>query len=298
MRRSAPFAAALALAVFTTSLLAADKATPGQKQYLAGVHAYDAADYGTAAGLFRAALAEDGSEGLAKFNATGLNKEDYLPHFYLGLSLEKLGQGTAAAAELKESQRQGAIRGRASATRILDSALSRLEAARIAALPPTPRPTPPPTVRPTATARPAPPPTRAPVPPAAPTALVEVRPTATPRAPRAAPSPAPAATRPAPPLPTEPLDETVAAAREGIRSYFKGDYAAAARQLEPLAPRLPAARLFLAYSLAGSQLLAPSRDEGVLARARREYETARSDMKKVDEALISPSVTALLRGSR
>src|SRR5215470_18061420 len=137
--RAGLLASIVALVVFAR-LEAADKATPGQKQYLAGVHAYDAADYQTAAGLFRAALAEDPAEGLAKFSATGLNKEDYLPHFYLGLSLEKLGQSSAALPELKESARQGAIRGRASASRILDSAVGRLEAARIAALPPTPVP--------------------------------------------------------------------------------------------------------------------------------------------------------------
>ena len=82
MSRNVALGVALAAAVASAAPLhAADRATPGQKQYLSGVAAYDAADYAAAARLFRSALADDTSEGLAKFNATGLNKEDYLPHF-------------------------------------------------------------------------------------------------------------------------------------------------------------------------------------------------------------------------
>jgi tetratricopeptide (TPR) repeat protein len=307
-RRIALGAALGVMVAFAAAPLhAADRATAGQKQYLSGVAAYDAADYETAARLFRAAISEDSSEGLAKFSATGLNKEDYLPHFYLGLSLEKLGQRAAALPELKESAREGAIRGRATASRILDSAIARLEATRIASgqtvptgtphLPVATVPPPAPTSAPH-TAETRPPATRAvepPRPPATPSRAAVAVPTREPRAtatPRAVAPPAPSPARATPPPP--PLEEGVAAAREGVRAYFKGDYASAVRQLEPVAPRVPAARLFLAYSLAGSQLLATSRDEGVLARARREYETARHDIGKLDERLISPAVRALL----
>ena len=306
MSRNVALAAALAAAVpFAAPLHAADRATAGQKQYLSGVAAYDAADYAAAARLFRAALAEDTSEGLAKFSATGLNKEDYLPHFYLGLSLEKLGQRETALPELKESARQAAIRGRATASRILDSAIARLEATRIASAEtvPTSAPRPPaatslpsvPTSAPRAVEPPRPTrPAEPPRLPATPTRAA-LAPTKTPRPAAALPAetpPAPSPTRVAPP--PQPLEEGVAGAREGVRAYFKGDYAAAVRQLELVAPRVPVARLFLSYALAGTQLLASSRDEGVLARARREYETARHDVGKLDERLISPAVRALL----
>jgi hypothetical protein len=305
MSRRAAYAVAVALSLAAAPAQASDKSTPGQKAYLEGVNAYNTAGYDTAVEKLRTALAADGNEGLAKFQATGLNKEDYLPHFYLGLSLEKLGQKDAALAELKESERQGAVQGRGSLNRLLEAAMRRLAPVQVAVVAPTrAAPTSPPPPPATAT-RAAPPTPRVEAPRSEPTHAAPPRgePARPAPTPAAAPTHAPVHTAPAPTRPeakpehTSAQETALAAAREGIRTYFKGDFAGAARLLTPVADQVPAARLFLSYALASGQLLASKRDETVVAQARREYEKARHDAgAPPDETAISPAVRSLLAG--
>ncbi len=255
------------------------EATPGQRAYLEGIRAWEVADYTTVVAKMREALKTDGAEGLRKFRATGFKEEDYLPHFFLGLSLEKTGAREEALAELRESERQGAVRGKASSARLLETALSRLT----------------------------PPPTRVPeAPTAAPPATVAI-PTAPPQmiptvseAPRESgpaaltvgrvPSPArsrptaptavvatvhhPTASPAAVPVPADSLGERRASLREGLRAFFRAEYGQAAVRLEPLAATDPMARRFLAFSLAGRYILGGRRDAALLSRARSEYEKA------------------------
>ncbi len=277
-------AAAVVLSVHSGPLRA--EATAGQRIYLEGVRAYEVADYTTAVAKMREALKTDGSEGLRKFRASGFKEEDYLPHFFLGLSLEKTVAREDALAELRESERQGALRGKASSVRLLEAALLRLS----------------------------PPPTRVPETPTAAPVLEVAVPTAPPsvapavrdvpggsgaRAPAAGGSsspvpgrpPAPAALRAtAPPaaaaLPADSVGERRASLREGLRAFFRAEYSQAAVRLEPLAESDPMARHFLACSLAGRFLLGGRKDTALLDRARSEYGKAGS----VGDSLPSPEL--------
>ena len=245
-------AALASIVLLCAARAAARDYTPGQERYVEGVRAFDRGDYAPAAAALREALSESGAEGTARFRYKGLNREDYFPHLYLGLTLEKLGDREGAVARLRESERQGAVAARPALSRLLSAALLRL-------VPPTPAPptaTPPPAPLPSAPTEslPVPEPTRAPVPqalPAIPSSAAPVRPS-----PRAAAG-----------------KEGV---RSGLRSFFRGDYASAELLLEPEAPRSPVARLFLSYALAGRYLLAGGSDAALLARARREREAALS----------------------
>ena len=62
-----------------------------------GLRAFDAGDYATAAARMRAALAEDPREATERFRYRAQNREDYFPHLWLGLSLEKLGESAGVA---------------------------------------------------------------------------------------------------------------------------------------------------------------------------------------------------------
>lgn len=250
------------------------EATAGQRAYLEGVRAYEVGDYTTAVTKMREALKTDSSEALRKFRATGLKEEDYLPHFFLGLSLEKTGAREEALTELRESERQGAVRGKPGSLRLLTAALSRL-APPPTRVPEVPAATPTPTIAvpsvssPTATAVPEPTrevvrvaPTATRVPssvPAWPTAKATARPTATPTA---------------VPVPAASDGEKEASLREGLRAFFRAEYRQAAVRLEPLAEVNPTARRFLAFSLAGRYILEGRRDSALLTRARAENEKA------------------------
>lgn len=287
-------AAAVFLAPLLQPAVSRADATPGQLAYLAGVRSYEVADYATAVGKLREALRSDASEALRKFRATGLKEEDYLPHFYLGLSLEKLGAREEALVELRESERQGAIRGKAGSLRLLEAAISRLsppprvvETPTAAPLPVREVATPPPTVVPPA---PVPAPTATGVP--VPTALVERRPVSSTQGPT---RPSIEPRRTASPVPTPGLPgsagELRAQLREGLRAFFRAEYRQATVRLEPLAGADVTARAFLAFSLAGQYLVGDRRDAALLARARTEYETATAgglklpSPEKIPEAL-------------
>jgi tetratricopeptide (TPR) repeat protein len=112
----------------STATAAAD--TAGQKPYQEGIRAFELGDYDVAARKLRDAIDLDEEEGLRKFRTTGLKFEDYLPHYYLGLTLGKLGQPRAALSELKESEHQGAVRGNAKRHKTLIDTIRILEATR------------------------------------------------------------------------------------------------------------------------------------------------------------------------
>jgi len=236
----------------------AQKASPGQVAYVEGLRAFDAGDYATAAARMRTALAEDPKEAASRFRYRAQNAEDYFPHLWLGLSLEKLGEREGALASLVESRRQGVAASRPALARILAAAVGRLT-------PQTPVPTPVPTS--------APPVPLVPVPEATPPPARETAAPPLPSAPRPTATPDRTRTSPGPTLP--PIAESASPAlRAGLRAFFRGEYADAERLLEPLSPKSPLARAFLAWSLGGRYLLAADRDPELLSRARREYAAA------------------------
>jgi len=263
--------------------------TNGQKIYLEGVLAYNSGDYARAADRIAAALKEDPNEGLRKFKGPsgGLSPEDYLPHYYLGLSLEKIGKKGEALAELRESDRQGAVKAKASSYVILQAAMRRLEPPKPTAAPPTPTPLP---ARPTAAPTPAPQATRAPEGGRA-TPEPLARPTRTPRPTPASPSSSPVAP---PPGASSATDTVQAAVLEGIRSFYKGDYPAAQASFQAYADASPTARLYLAYALVARDLLAEKHSEATLTKARHEYEEAKRLGAATEDRFVSPAVRAVL----
>jgi hypothetical protein len=316
--------ALLALFLLLASPVALALSDAAKKSYVEGVRALEYEEYETVVRKMREAIKDDAREGKAKFRSTGVAYEDYFPHLYLGIALEKLGRTSEAVKELEESQNQGVSRDRGSVYKRLVASLARAQASVVAQVRPTPTPTaaPPPTPRPapqpTATPRPAPQPTATPRPASQPTATPRPSPTLTPTpAPTPAPTPTPTVPRPLPTValafptlppavgptviaipPPEPKEseELTADLRVGIRAYFKGDFAGAIRALEPRREASATARLFLAYALAGKCLLdGPARDEKLLARARNEYRAAQAAGAPVREVhLISRAVRTIL----
>ncbi len=269
-------AALVALALLAAVPVVAQKTSPGKVAYVDGLRAFDAGDYAGAAARMRTAVAEDPVEETAKFRYRAQNAEDYFPHLWLGLSLEKLGDADGARRSLGKSKEQGAVRVRPTLERILDAALVRLT-------PPTPPPSPQPepapvlveaVVGPTETpARLAPPATRVPAGPAAAVASPAPTPVSSAALASAAPS---------------------VAVRSGLRAFFRGDYEGAERLLAPEAARSPVARVFLAWSLGGRYLLIGSRDGELLSRARAEYAAALlAGAPSTGEPWVSPSILAL-----
>ena len=273
----------LVLGLFVASPAAAQKAPPGQVAYVDGLRAFDAGDYSTAAARMRTALAEDPLEATARFRYRAQNVEDYFPHFWLGLSLEKLGDRDGARPALQESQRQGAVQARPALLRILTAALARLA-------PPTPVPTAsplPPSPAPTS-----PVPAAASVPEATPVSVAMAMPT-----PRVSPGPIriPVRSTPVPAaVATAPVPDSSTTLRAGLRAFFRGEYAAAEGLLAPEAGRSPVARVFLAWSLGGRYLLAGSRDRELLSRARVEYAAALlAGAPTTGEPWVSPAILVL-----
>jgi hypothetical protein len=256
---------------------AAQKATPGQVAYVEGVRAFDAGDYSTAAARMRTALAEDRAEAPSRFRYKGQNQEDYFPHLWLGLSLERLGDREGALGALRESQRQGAVDARPALLRILSAALARLTPPTPSPAPPTPSPSPIPVL---------------PVPGASPAQKSPI-----PATPVATPAVARTEARRSTGPPTSPVPPAVgsqSAVRAGLRAFFRGDYEGAERLLSPEAGRSPVARVFLAWSLGGRYLLDGSRDPMLLSRARQEYAAALlAGAPATGGRWVSPSILAL-----
>ncbi|MEO7920241.1 MAG: hypothetical protein ABIT01_12320 [Thermoanaerobaculia bacterium] len=288
MARAAFGALALLLA---TMPAAAAEPTAGQRSYVAALNAFDSGEYARAAGLFRTALTEDSNEGLSKFVASSgsLNRVDYFPHLYLGLSLAKSGSAKEAIRELEESRRQGAVLTKPGLSRILDTTLRRLQpapeatkAADLVATVPTPIPVPAaPTRTPLSVVLSSVP---SPVPPVRTVVSVPTRPVT---------------------MVSEakdkdkthrPLRKDVAeGGRDGLRLFFAGDFGGAEKRLSPLVDSLPVARLFLAYSLASEALLAGQATGAQARSARDEYRRAQeAGAPRSTDALVSPAVRRLL----
>ncbi len=247
--------------------------TPAQEKYAKGVLAHNEGDCWTAIALLEQAAAEEPDEGLSKFKYKGLNKEDYFPHFYLGRCLEKEGRTLEALSAFRESERQGVIRGRSALSAILNAALRRLEERSA------PKPAQAPAV---ATALP----TASPVPP---TAAVPL--------PAAAPVPQRQEERPvAQPLPaTGEIPESLRQAlKDGIKLFFRADYAGAISSLEPLAARHSVARIFLAYSQAGIYLCGKGNEEMLQAAKRNYRAVAAARIPQAEREWISPAILRLL----
>lgn len=247
--------------------------TEAQDFFMRGVRAHDEGNYKEAVTLLSEAARRDGREALSSFRYKGLNTEDYLPHFYLGRCYEKLGKTGEALESFRESERQGVIGGRASLSAILTASMARLEASL-------PRPTATPVPTPAVKATLAPPPS--------PVTEVAARPTL------AAATPSPAA----PPredfvkaaVPAE-LNDSVS---RGIRAFLQAEYEEAVKILSPLAPRLPQARAFLAYSSA-ALFLTRGGDEELLRRARSDYRQSRKYIRAESERTwISPAILRAL----
>jgi hypothetical protein len=250
--------------------------TQAQDFYMRGVRAHDEGNCSESVALMREAIQRDGSEALSSFKYKGLNTEDYLPHFYLGRCYEKLGWPVEALGEFRESERQGAVKGRASVSAILRAALARVEAAL-------PRPTA--TPERVAEVRPAETPTGVPAPETLPTRLVSV----------ATAPPVATLTREefvksaVPPELTEPL-------RKGMKAFFEAEYEEAIRQLEPIAGQAPQGRVFLAYSKAG-QWLARGEGECLIVAARSDYVASRKFVRaEIERKWISPAILRALSG--
>lgn len=118
------------LAVLVDAFGPGSSATPGQEAYVEGELAYLAGDAARAVDRLRRAVAEDPVEALERFRYRGLNREDYLPRFYLGLALAALGRTDAARAELVESRRQVTALHRPAVRRVLERTLAGLGTAR------------------------------------------------------------------------------------------------------------------------------------------------------------------------
>ena len=101
----------LALVLALSSALAAAPAgaAGAEESFREGMSALDQNKWGVAAAAFRAALAERPAEGGRRVRIYGTWLLDYLPHYYLGVALFQLDDLEGAAAEWRESRRQGAI---------------------------------------------------------------------------------------------------------------------------------------------------------------------------------------------
>lgn len=295
------------LAALLVALLAAPVALAlsdaAKKAYLEGVRAVEDEEYETAVRKLRDALRDDAAEGVRKFRGTGVSYEDYFPHLYLGIALDKLGRAAEAEKELEESQRQGVSRERGAVYRRLTASLEHAHAAAAAvaqlrptAAPTTPPPPPPPPTRAAAQPTvPIPTPTPAsqrPVPTLRPTVLPTTTPIVSPTVGRTV-IPIPPPEEHAAPTPSA---EVVADLKNGIRSYFRGDFDGAIRVLERRRESSGTARLFLAYALAGKYLIdGPARDEKLLARAREEFHAAQgAGVALREDRLISRAVRTIL----
>lgn len=272
----------LLLAFLVLGSRAALAYTEAQESFMKGVRAHDEGNYAEAVPLLSEAVRRDGKEALASFKYKGLNKEDYLPYFYLGRCFEKLGRSAEALEAFRESERQGAIRGRASLSAILRTSMARLDTSRLEAS--IPKPTP------------------------AVVAAVETRPVPAP-SPSPSPPPVPAAS-PAEPRPVQatgavpPREEFVlseipggqrAVFAQGLRSFFAAEYEEALKTLDPLVSKLPQARAFRAYSRAGLWLTTGGGEGTLIQAAREDYRLSRKYIRAESERKwISPAILRAL----
>ncbi|MCK6682719.1 MAG: hypothetical protein L6R30_09925 [Thermoanaerobaculia bacterium] len=298
--------------LLTLAFLSGPVLADASREYRKGLQSFKQENFAAAAASFRAAIAEDRKEGLQKIRGTGVSFDDYLPFFYLGLSLERTGQNKEALAALEESERQGALLERNDYRSRLQAALATLRI-RAAELVPTHPPPPSPTAVPVVAA----PTVRIAVATAAvPTAAV--RTAAVPTAAVRTAAVASAGTSSRPPVPPVPTVERIVvgrpappatpvgpaasaemgAVRFGAEQFFRNKFDAAIEVLRPHAGGSPVARLLLSFSIAGKALLAEKPDERELSEARQFYTSAKAEGARVDsQGFVSPRILELLDAS-
>lgn len=288
--------------LLTLAFLSGPVLADASREYRKGLQSFKQENFAAAAASFRAAIAEDRKEGLQKIRGTGVSFDDYLPFFYLGLSLERTGQNKEALAALEESERQGALLERNDYRSRLQAALATLRI-RAAELVPTQPPPPSPTAVPVVAA----PTVRIAVATAAvPTAAVRTAAVAS-AGTSSRPTVPPAPTverivvgRPAPPAtPVGPAASAeMGAVRFGAEQFFRNKFDAAIEVLRPHAGGNPVARLLLSFSIAGKALLAEKPDERELSEARQFYTSAKAEGARVDsQGFVSPRILELLDAS-
>lgn len=288
--------------LLTLAFLSGPVLADASREYRKGLQSFKQENFAAAAASFRAAIAEDRKEGLQKIRGTGVSFDDYLPFFYLGLSLERTGQNKEALAALEESERQGALLERNDYRSRLQAALATLRI-RAAELVPTHPPPPSPTAVPVV---------------AAPTVRIAVATAAVPTAAVRTAAVASAGTSSRPPVPPVPTVERIVvgrpappatpvgpaasaemgAVRFGAEQFFRNKFDAAIEVLRPHAGGSPVARLLLSFSIAGKALLAEKPDERELSEARQFYTSAKAEGARVDsQGFVSPRILELLDAS-
>ncbi|MEM7351987.1 MAG: hypothetical protein AAF657_14400 [Acidobacteriota bacterium] len=99
---------ALVICVLTAALWPTTLAASPRQSYRAGLAAVAAEDWAAAAQHMREAIAADDEAG-RRIRVHGLRRESYLPYFYLGLALYRLGDCPGAVDVWHMSLHQGAI---------------------------------------------------------------------------------------------------------------------------------------------------------------------------------------------
>ena len=98
-------AAAAVIVVLCAATAAADYLEP----YRRGFNAFNLFRWEAAAGAMREAIAQNPTESGKDVHIQLLAYKPYVPHFYLGISLAKLGRCSEAVPALRESLRQGQV---------------------------------------------------------------------------------------------------------------------------------------------------------------------------------------------
>ena len=253
-------------------LLAQDAAD----SYQAGLDAFARRNFAAAADAFRQAIRREPGE-LRRLHISGtFFHEYYVPHFYLGLSLKELGDVPGARAELLLSREQGLVAQHPAYGPRLAAALLELEAKAISSAPLPARPIA--------------------IPAAAATAAAPRPGLAAPPGPAAGVALPPASVARTASLPgAGPASETRTVLRNGVRSFFRGDYDGCVKTLSGLSDAgNETARLFTAYALAGS-VLAGGREAGPeLPRARALFESLPARARPTKPPGVSPRILEAL----
>lgn len=249
--------------------------------YQAGLEKFEKSRMREAAEAFSRAVASQPREEKT-FWISGNHYVVYVPHLYLGLALEKLGDFKRARAELLESRRQQVSTSIPDLNRRLAESLKRIDDAMRTSAPdvvPTPS-----NGEAGAAAVTTAGPSRGPdrqLSPTATTALptpgAGLRLTTTPSAWQ------------------KPAAFEQARLREGLRDFFSSRYETAAQELAPLSQAgHETARLFTAYALCGLYLSGGGRDSDIIQRARALYKKLPARLLQSPKPGVSPRLIAEL----
>ncbi len=265
----------LASCLLATRLLAQGAAD----SYQAGLDAFARREFGAAAEAFRQAIRREPGEQRRLHISGTFFHEYYVPHFFLGLSLKELGDAPGARAELLLSRGQGLTLQHPAYGPRLSAALSELETRMTSSAPLPAKPVAIPAAAAITTAAPPRPGLSAPPGPAA----------------GVPPLPAAPAVQTASALRAPPVSETRTVLRNGVRSFFRGDYDACVKTLSGFSDAgNETARLFTAYAMAGS-VLAGGRESGPeLSRARALFESLPARARPKNPPGVSPRILEAL----